>query len=91
MTVKYKNRPDVMALPHWGVFTLTAYCEKCNDLFTVWAKLKGGKLFIEPQSRIVFGNGEATQGCDFEPMPQGKLHHHCGGILNLLPDLVRRA
>jgi len=91
MTEKYKNRPGVMALPNWGVITLTAQCEKCGDLFTVWAKFRKGKLFIEPQSRIIFGNGEAIQGCDFEQMPQGGLHHHCGGMLNLFPDLVRRS
>jgi hypothetical protein len=78
-----------MAEPYPGVITFTACCAGCKDIFTVWAKVKNGKLFVEPQSRIRYGDGEVRRSYGFVPVPPEGLYHHCGGRLLLYPDLIR--
>ncbi len=66
--------------------TLTACCDRCKDLFTVWGKLQNGHVYVELQSRVKSKNGDSVDSYGFIPMPRGGFYHHCGGKLALYPD-----
>jgi hypothetical protein len=68
------------------ITTLTACCENCKDLFTVWAKISNEQIRIEPQSRIKLGNNKDGASHEFFVIPRDKLYHHCGGRLDFYPD-----
>lgn len=74
--------------PPAEVTTLTACCDRCKDLFTVWGKLRNGHVYIELQSRIKSRNGGTVDSDGFIPIPREGFYHHCGGKLTLYPDYI---
>jgi hypothetical protein len=68
--------------------TLTACCDKCKDLFTVWARWNNHRMYVEPQSRIKHRNGDSVDSYGFIPIPHEGFYHHCGGKLALYPDYI---
>lgn len=72
--------------PPKGTITITASCEKCKNIFTVWGKLKNRRIYIEPQSRIrTYDNKGTVVSANLIPLSDN-LYHHCGGRLKFFPD-----
>lgn len=68
--------------------TLTACCEECKDLFTVWAKVKNNQVLVEPQYRLRHRNGSRVDSDGYIPIPHEGFFHHCGGRLALYPNYI---
>ena len=59
--------------------SLTAQCDKCKDIFTVWGKLDGKDIKLEAQSRLLHKTKQPDKHRNFIPIHG--LYHHCGGKL----------
>jgi hypothetical protein len=67
---------------------MTACCDNCKDVFTVWVKTGKGRVLVEPQSRIMLRDNDNNGNHQFLPLTSGNngLYHYCGGKLHLYPD-----
>lgn len=82
--VKMRNLVQEAPAP----MTFTACCEGCQDMFTVWGKMKNKRVYVEWQSRLRLGNRRNGSGGDLVLVPDEGLYHYCGGRLALYPDYL---